>query len=170
MRRNEMPQNTRRKRTGTTRTKKQTARPRKPAAKRKATKRSTKARRTADPVRDAWSSAVETLQLAHDEAERQVVLLLKKHKIGARDASGVVKELRKRFEKERKKAIKQLEAHVSTLQSRVDKEKKAVSRVVDHAVKNALAAFNIPSRQEVARLTRKVDQLSKKIDTMKRRR
>jgi hypothetical protein len=36
-------------------------------------------------------------------------------------------------------------------------------------VRNALAAVNIPSREEVVTLSRKVDELSRKIDGMKRR-
>jgi poly(hydroxyalkanoate) granule-associated protein len=138
------------------------------------TRRTTSRRKTArkgkaDPLKETWSAALGALQSAQDEAERQIRSVLKKNKISAKDASGVVKELRKRLEKERAKAVKQLEGRVNTLQKTVTKEKKAMGRMVDRAVKNALATFNIPSRQEIAQLTRKVDQLSKKIDSFARR-
>jgi hypothetical protein len=59
---------------------------------------------------------------------------------------------------------------LAALQVRAARERKALSKFVDHSVKGTLAAFNIPSRHEVAELTRKVDELSRKIDTFKRRR
>ena len=40
--------------------------------------------------------------------------------------------------------------------------------MLDDAVQRALAALNIPSRQEVQTLTRKVAQLSRKIDRLER--
>ncbi len=149
----------------TSETRKTTTR-RKPAAGRKTTRK----RGSTEPLKQTWSAAVGALQSAQDEAERQIRSVLKKNKISAKDTSGVVKELRKRLDKERAKAVKQLEGRVTTLQAMVTKEKKTVSRLVDRAVKNALATFNIPSRQEIAQLTKKVDQLTKKIDALSRQR
>jgi polyhydroxyalkanoate synthesis regulator phasin len=89
---------------------------------------------------------------------------------GTSEATQALRKLGARLEKGRKKALKQVEARLATLQARVHKERLVAARVVDDAVKAALATFNIPSRKEVAELTRKVDELSRKIDGLKRRR
>ena len=80
-----------------------------------------------------------------------------------------VKTWSRRLEKERSKALKQLEAHLAMLQTRAKKERKALTRMADDAVQNTLAALNIPSRQEVQELTRRVEELSRKIDGFRRR-
>lgn len=127
-----------------------------------------KATRTAtDPatmVREAWATTLETLVSAEQEAEKQLRALLKKNKFTAEEASAAVRDLRSRIEKERKKALKQFDTQVQSVQARVKKERKALGRVVDDAVRGTLVALNIPTRQEVAELTRKVGELSRKID------
>lgn len=125
-------------------------------------------RKTADVVRDAWASTVGALTSAQGEMEKQIHLLLKKNKIDARDAKGVLKQLGTRIGVERKRALKDLEARMKSVQTRLKKERKVVGRMVDDAVQGALATFNIPSRQEIGDLTRKVDELSKKIDSLGR--
>jgi len=89
--------------------------------------------------------------------------------IGSPETAAALKKLGTRVERERKKAMKDLAAGAKTLQTRMEAESKGLKRVVDDAVKGALAAFNIPSREEVADLTRKVADLSRKIDSFKRR-
>jgi hypothetical protein len=44
-----------------------------------------------------------------------------------------------------------------------------VGRAVDDAVKRTLAALNMPSRQEIQDLTHRVEELSHKIDRVRRR-
>ena len=104
-------------------------------------------RGTSDVLRDAWLTTQ-----------------------GALVSAEALRKLGLRVEKGRKKALKQVEARLATLQARVHKERLVAGRMVDDAVKAALATFNIPSRKEVAELTRKVDELSRKIDGLKRRR
>ncbi|HET7291452.1 MAG TPA: phasin family protein [Vicinamibacteria bacterium] len=123
----------------------------------------------AEALRSAWGQAQEALATAQAAAEKQVKAALKRNKIGGREAAVVLKELGARFERERKKAQKRVEAQLATLRSRVTKEGRAAGRRVGEAVEQALAALNIPSRREVADLTRKVGELSKKIDALKRR-
>ncbi len=43
-----------------------------------------------------------------------------------------------------------------------------MGRYADEAVQGALAALNIPSRREVHELTRRVEELSRKIDGFRR--
>ena len=54
------------------------------------------------------------------------------------------------------------------LQTRARKERRALARMVDDAVQRTLAALNIPSRQEVHQLTRRVEELSRKVDRFRR--
>jgi hypothetical protein len=142
-------------------------------ATRKAVRRKTTVRRvrgTAEVLRETWASSVAALGSAEAEVQKQIRGLLKRNRIGARDAATVLKRFGARVDRERKKALKQLEARLGPLQARVQQEGKVVGRKVGQAVKGGLAAFNIPSRQEVKDLTHKVEELSRKIDAFKRRR
>jgi polyhydroxyalkanoate synthesis regulator phasin len=120
-------------------------------------------------IRDTWSQALTAITTAEESLQKQVRTLLKKNKISTRDASTALADLSALALRERRKALKELDARMKTLQARIHKERKVVGRMVDDGVQNALAAFNIPSRHEVAELVRKVDQLSKKIDSFRRR-
>lgn len=127
------------------------------------------ARSAGERLRETWAATLSTLNTAEENLQKQVRLLLKRNKISTKDASVMLRDLRALVDRERKRALKDLEARVGTLQARLRKERKAITRLVGDAVQGTLASFNIPSRREVAELTRKVDQLSKKIDRFKRR-
>ena len=122
---------------------------------------------TSEALREAWQAAVANLVTAEHDVEKQMRALLQKNKISTKDARALLKTLGSRVATERKRAQKELEARLAALQTRVKKERKVLGRVLDDAVRRALAAFNIPSRHEVTDLTRRVEQLSRKIDTFK---
>jgi poly(hydroxyalkanoate) granule-associated protein len=119
-------------------------------------------------LRDVWKAAVEAFNAAEGEATKQVRSLVKSGRLTANEAADNLAGFSARLQKERKKAMKQFEGRVASLQSRLDKERKVLGKTVDEAVRSALAAFNIPSRREVSELTRKVDELSSKIDGFRR--
>ena len=77
-------------------------------------------------------------------------------------------EVRRVLDREGRKGLRQLEARFADLQSRARQERKQLSKRVDAAVQGALASFNIPSRREVQELGRKVSDLSRKVDALKR--
>jgi poly(hydroxyalkanoate) granule-associated protein len=137
--------------------------------KRTSARRKAAAKTAGDRIRDTWAATLAALASAETEVEKQVRLLLKKNRINAKDARAALEGLRDRFDRERKKAIKQLEARLKGLQSRIRKERKNVTKMAEEGVQSALAALNIPSRQEVADLTGKVEQLSRKIDSIRRK-
>jgi hypothetical protein len=140
------------------------------AARRAARRESARAAETAGEVlRDTWHSTMAALTTAQQEVENQVRRLLKRNRIKARDAAGVLRELGARAEVERRKAMKELEGRLHTVQSRMKKERKVVGRAVGEAATGALAGLNIPSRREVTELTKKVDQLGEKIDAFRTR-
>lgn len=89
--------------------------------------------------------------------------------LGTPDTAVALHKLGARVERESKKAMKDLSARARTFQTRMEAERKGLKRAVDETVKGTLAAFNIPSRAEIADLTRKVAELSRKIDSLKRR-
>ena len=126
------------------------------------------ARATSERLRGAWDETVAVLAAAPHRLERQVEGLLKKNRLGRKDAAALLRELRQRTERERKKATKELQAGLARFQTRVEHERKSLGRTVEHGVRSALAAFDIPSRREVSFLTTKVQELSRKIDRLKR--
>jgi polyhydroxyalkanoate synthesis regulator phasin len=119
-------------------------------------------------IKKTWNQTVEALTSAEARMEKEIRGLLKRNKISMKDGATMMKDVRALVVRERKRGMKELEARFATLQTRVRKERKNVSKRVDDAVQGALAAFNLPSRHEVHELTRKVNELSKKIDSFKR--
>lgn len=143
--------------------------------KRESTSRLGRLKQVVDPkaaeqrIKRTWNDTVEALSTAEARVEKEIRGLLKRNRISTRDAATAVKDVRALIGRERKKGMKELEARFASLSARVRKEGKSASRKVDDAVLAALATFNIPSRTEVHELTRKVNELSKKIDSFKRR-
>ena len=124
---------------------------------------------TGEVLRDTWHSTLIALTTAEQEVEKQIRQLLKRNRIHAKDAASILRDLGSRAEVERRKAMKELEGRLGSLQTRMKKERKVVGRAVGEAVTGALASLNIPSRREVTELTKKVDQLGTKIDTFRKR-
>jgi len=139
------------------------------AKKRKTAKKKVAPKTAGARLRETWSATLAALTSAEAEVEKQIRTLLKNNNISARDARAALRDLRSRIDLERRKAVKQLDARLKGLQTRIRKERKNVSRMVEDGVQSALAALNIPSRQEVADLTGKVEQLSRKIDSIRRK-
>lgn len=121
-------------------------------------------------LRQTWANALQSLTKAEAEAEKQVKALLEKNRINVDDAAEMLRDFRASVDKERKRGMQELGGRLQLLQARVKKETRNVVKRADEAVQGALAALNIPSRREVAQLTGKVEELSKRIATMRRRR
>jgi polyhydroxyalkanoate synthesis regulator phasin len=122
---------------------------------------------TAEVLRQRWQAALQSLTAAEAEVEAQWKQLVKKSGLQGKDAGKALQELRVRFDRERKRALAGLETGAQRFQERVKEEGAVLSGKANQAMRNALVAFNIPSREEVAALTRKVDELSRKIDGFK---
>jgi len=139
--------------------KKKTTKKRKTAARSEAPKKPAVKRTAGVVLRETWEAARKSLSAAEAEVERQVRSLMK-----GNDAAETLRHIGTRLERERRKVARELELRVASLQARIQKERKSLSRMVDDAVRGGLAALNIPSRQEINDLTRKVDELTRKID------
>lgn len=124
---------------------------------------------TGEVLRDTWRSTLEALTAAEREVEKQVRQLLKRKGITRKDAAALMRDLGDRADAERRKAMKDLQARLSTLQSRVEKERKVVGHAVSEAVTGALGSLNVPTRREIEELTRRVEQLGKKVDKFRAR-
>jgi len=119
-------------------------------------------------IRKTWNETVQALTSAEARVQDEVKALLKRNRIGTKDGATVLRDLGALVERERRKGVKELETRFAALQTRVRKDGKVISRRVDEAVQGALASFNIPSRQEVQELTRKVNELSRKVGALRR--
>jgi len=142
-------------------------------AKKKPARRARTARKTtldqaARRIGKTWKETQAALSSAEATVEKRVKALAKRGGVDTRQAGQALQAWGHRLERERKKAVKQIEARVAELQGRARKEKKALTRTVDDAVRRTLAALNIPSRSEVQELTRRVEELSKRIDRFRR--
>lgn len=148
---------------------KMTTTKRRPLARRARASRRPEARKgAAERLRQTWTSTVEAITAAESDLEKQIKALLHRNKISTKDASAMFKDLSALVSRERKKALRDLETRMSAIQARAVKQRKVVGAAVDDALQGALARFNLPTRHEVRVLTRKVDELSRKIDRFKR--
>jgi hypothetical protein len=133
-------------------------------------KKAARPRRTARPRRRAgsrlektWSETRSALSSAEATVGRRVKALVDRSGVDTRRAARVLDAWRVRLDRERRRALRQVESRLAVLQTRARKEQRALGRTVDDAVQRTLAALNIPSRQEVQQLTRRVEELSRKV-------
>lgn len=142
------------------------------AAKKKAARtrkaRMAPARKTAKGLAITWEGTREAFGNAESAVERRVRGLVQEGETRTQQAVETLGSWRTRLERERRKAMKQLQDQLAMLQGRARRERKAVARMVDETVQGTLAALNIPSRQEIHELTRRVEELSRKIDGFRR--
>ena len=128
-----------------------------------------RARRTRSGLEQTWKETRAALSSAEAKVEKRVQDLVKRSGVDARQARETLAAWRHKIDRQGRKAVKQVEGRLAVLQTRARKERRVVGRAVDDAVKRTLAALNIPSRQEVHDLTRRVEELSQKIDRFRRR-
>ena len=138
-------------------------------AKKRTTRRAPKpARNAKSRLQQTWKETQAALSSAEGTVEKRVKELVKRSGVDTRQATKTLKAWGGRLDRERKKAVKQVEGRLSTLQVRARKERRALARMVDEAVQKTLAALNIPSRQEVHQLTLRVEELSRKVGGFRR--
>jgi hypothetical protein len=141
-----------------------------PAKKKAAPRRrpAVRARQVKGRLERTWKDTQAALSSAEATVEKRVKALVKRSGVDTRQARETLVAWRHRLDRERKKALKQVEGRLAVLQTRAKKERRAITRMVDDAVQRTLAALNIPSRQEIHELTRRVEDLSHKIDRFRR--
>jgi transposase len=127
------------------------------------------ARKTSRGLKRTWKRTQAALTGAEATVEKRVKALARRSGVDTRQAAATLKAWRHRLGRERRKALKQVEGRLALLQARANKERRALTRMVDNAVRGTLAALNIPSRHEIHELTRRVEELSRRIDRFRRR-
>ena len=139
-------------------------------AKKRTVRRATRTavRKTRGRVARTWNEAREVLGAGQATVEKQVRGWMRRTGLEAEQANQRLTAVRHQLELRRRKAMKQIEGRLLGIQARAKKERRAMMRRMDDAVRAALAALNLPSRQEVQELTRRVEELSKKIDGVRR--
>ncbi len=118
---------------------------------------------------ETWRDTRQALGSAQARIEKEARSLAARAGIDPRQAAEALLLWRKRLARQRREALKQLEGRMRSLRTRAKRERQVVARLVDEAVRSALAALNIPSRREVQELTRRVEELSRQIDGLQRR-
>ena len=106
---------------------------------------------------------------AQKTAEERVKALIESGKPALERAQAFASETGKNLQKQTKAIRKDIVHRVSELGVRVERERKSLGRKVEGAVKATLASLNIPTRSEINLLARRVEELSRKIDSLKRR-
>ena len=129
---------------------------------RKSTTKTIIARKAAQ-AQDASKEAPKT-------AEARVKALIKSGKPALERAQAFASETGRNLSKQSRAIRKDLAHRVSDLGVRVEKERKSLGRKAEGAVKSTLASLNIPTRSEINLLARRVEELSRKIDSLKKRR
>jgi hypothetical protein len=119
-------------------------------------------------IEKTWKDTRAAFTSAEAKVEKRVRALVKRSGVDTRQARETLTTWRHRLDRERKKALKQVEGQVALLQTRARKERRVVTRMVDDAVQRTLAALNIPSRQEIHDLGRRVEELSRRIERFRR--
>ena len=115
---------------------------------------------------DAFLDAIKE---APRTAEARVKALLESGKPALERAQAFANETGKNLSRQSKAIRKDIAHRVADLGTRVEKERKSLGRNLEGAVKTTLASLNIPTRSEINLLAKRVEELSRKIDSLKRR-
>jgi polyhydroxyalkanoate synthesis regulator phasin len=113
--------------------------------------------------------AADALKGAPKTAEARVKALIESSKPTIERAQAMVNETGRNLANQSKAIRKDIAHRVADFGTRVEKERKSLGRKVEGAVKTTLASLNIPTRSEINLLAKRVEELSRKIDSLKRR-
>lgn len=117
----------------------------------------------------APKSAAQTLKDVPQAAESRVKALFESGKPALERAQAMVNETGRTLQKQSTAIRKDIAHRVADIGTRVEMERKSMGRRVEGAVKTTLASLNIPTRSEINLLAKRVEELSRKIDSLKRR-
>ncbi|MBI2840523.1 MAG: phasin family protein [Acidobacteria bacterium] len=110
-----------------------------------ATKAKTEEKKTtvSSMAKDLWLATLGAFSLAEEEVNRFVKKLVDRGSLSQEEGKKLVADLR----------------------TKVKKNRLDFGKIIEENVSKALEKLNIPSKEEIHDLTRKVDELAKKIDT-----
>ncbi len=138
-------------------------------ATRKKARRNTGTRRArSERLSRTWKDTRRALRSAEERVSRKVAELVEQSGLPTREVVKRAEAWRTRLGQQGRKARKQALARLAELQQRARRDGRALGRGVDDTVARALAALNIPTRQEVQELSRRVERLSARVDRLRR--
>ena len=104
-------------------------------------------------------ASIGTVALSKEEIESLVNRLVEKGEITEKDGRKVVADLTSRTKKFGKAPVEKATSHVSTVSSKTED-------ILTKRIEAVLNAMNIPSKQDIDQLTRKIDTLSRKVGAL----
>ena len=119
-------------------------------------------------IERTWDDTRRALRSAEATVGKRVAALVERSGLEPREVMRQAEAWRARLDREGKKARKRVEARLAELKQRASRERRTLARSVDDAVARALAALNIPTRHEIQLLSRRVEQLSQRIEGLRR--
>ena len=135
----------------------------------KKTRRSTpKPARKTTLVREA-ARVKDALKDAPGLAEARVKSLIESGKPALERAQALASETGRNLSRQTSALRKDIAHRVEGLSARFDQERRSLGKKIEGAVKTTLASLNIPTRSEINLLARRVEELSRKIDRLKRK-
>jgi poly(hydroxyalkanoate) granule-associated protein len=137
------------------------------ATKKKAVRK--RATRTARPGRleKTWNDTRQALRSAEVTVGKRVAALVERSGLEPREVMRQAEAWRSRLDREGRKAKKRVAARLVELRQRAQRDRRSLSRSVDDAVAQALAALNIPTRHEVQQLQRRVEELKARVERLR---
>jgi len=134
------------------------------------TKRSSRKAAHKVPTRTTFTQdAVEAIKDAPKTVEAKVKAVIESGKPALERAQAFASETQKNLSKQSKAIRKDFAHRVADIGTRVEKERKSLGKRVEGVVKTTLASLNIPTRSEINLLAKRVEELSRKIDSLKRK-
>jgi hypothetical protein len=127
----------------------------------------TRNRRSA-PLERSWNEARRALRSAEASVGRRVAALMQRSGLEPRKLKREAEKWRARLERERRSAGRRVAAGLDELKQRAWRDRRRLAHGVDQAMARALAALNIPSRHEVQLLSRRVGQLTQRVEGRRR--
>lgn len=136
--------------------------------KKKTARRGATRRSRGNPLERTWTDTRSALRSAEARVGRKVAELVEQSGLPTHEVLRRAEAWRARLGQEGRKVRKRALARLAELQQRARRDGRSLSRGVDDAVARALAALNIPTRQEVQELSRRVERLSARVDRLRR--
>jgi poly(hydroxyalkanoate) granule-associated protein len=125
-------------------------------------------RTTWQDAKASFKDARSALLGADGALGKQVAAFARRNGLDTKQLARRADRWRSRLDRGGKKARKTIEIGLGQLQQRALRDRRTLARVADDAVSSTLAALNIPTRRELQQLSRRVEQLTHRVEARRR--
>lgn len=105
--------------------------------------------------------------LSMEEAQEFVEKLVERGEIAEADAQKLMQELRKRAQRSEKEAVKATKKAEKVTKKTTEKVAKKAEGALEETVETVLKSLNVPSKSDVDTLSKKISELSRKVDALR---